>query len=310
MCQLVIGRIGSAPNPIGFAPNPIADLRMLEWQAAEQRVAQRTIRRHKNRVLDKAAGELARELRRLYRREAGRVLSILRSARLPYTARQAQEQLAPLSPDQLYELLLNGVDLTGYEAALVEAYQDVMAEAMQSVVDQAARGVGLRGGELMRFPQAQRWLKAHSIEFGRKFAGTVTASTNEAIRAQLAQGWQNFEGIDRLIERVQSVYDTAERYRAEMIARTEGNRAYSAATMEMGRELGASMKFWIVSGSPYSLVDVCGENANLGTIPIGGSFADIEGLPIDAPPAHPNCLCDVGYEFADDWQVPEELTEV
>jgi hypothetical protein len=34
-------------------------------------------------------------------------------------------------------------------------------------------------------------------------------------------------------------------------------------------------------------------------------FEDSDGMEIDGPPAHPNCLCDEGIDFSDSWQLPE-----
>lgn len=61
------------------------------------------------------------------------------------------------------------------------------------------------------------------------------------------------------------------------------------ATVETGVRLGLQ-KYWISSGSPYAEVDVCGENADMGLVDMQQVFNDLNGLPIDGPPAHVNCF--------------------
>ena len=291
-------------------------------RVAEGRLAARTIGRHKRRILAPVEARELRDLRRVFRLELARVLDLLGRAKLPYTPNtggafngavaEAVDPAAMMAADELLELLLNGQNLTAYTAGLGDLYRDVMPAAMDQAAYEAmaARGIGITG-KLTRFPRAERWITDHAIQFGDEFAKSVTATTNDAIRRQLAQGMAGFESTDDLAKRVRAVYDAAGKKRAEMIVRTELNRAYSSASHEAYRELGVDGKFWIISGSEYAVLpEVCAVNADMGTIRMGESFDDVDGSPIDAPPAHPNCLCDLGIDIQPDWEPPDWLEEV
>lgn len=287
---------------------PVAALRVLEAATLRRRISERAFSTRKARVVKDHSNRLRLQLQRIFRRESARVLDLLRAAKVEYPTLEAVAvRHSAIDPNDLANWLLNGLDPLPYQAAFYDTYGDIMPDAMAALIEQmAARGVGI-GDDLMHFPRAQEWIRQHKIEFSERYAKTVTATTNKRIRATLSDGWRQHEGMEQLIERVQQVYREADAVRAEMIARTESSRAYNGANLEMGRELGAETKFWIISGSPYSLVDVCSENDAMGSIPITQSFRDDEGMPIDGPPAHVNCLCDVGYDFAENWELPEEM---
>lgn len=280
-------------------------------RVAESRIAERTIARRKRRILDKYALPAAALLKRAFKSEAGRVLDALKSYRLPYAPKlqDMAERVAeaktfgPVTDPEFRRLLdyiLNSQSLSPYDAALDALYRDVMPHAMDAATAEAmaAAGMGITG-TLGRFPGAEQWIREHAIRFGKRFAPGVTEATNNAIRTQLAQGWAQFESIDKLMARVRSVYDTATNYRAEMIARTEGNRAYTEASHEAYDQLGAQGHFWILSGSEYAVwPEICAVNAEKGIIAFDESFEDIDGGEINGPPAHPNCLCDEGIDIS------------
>lgn len=299
MCSLCLTATGVAP------------LRVLEAARLRSQISRLAFQRRKRQVLDPAERALMLALKRIYRVEAERVTQMLAGVQLPPRAvQEADNRHVARSVDDLMRLMLNGIDLLPYEAALLMSSRAVMPAAMSALLEQlAARSVGV-SGELMRFPQAQEWIGKRAIEFSKRYAKTVSETTNKAIRTQLAQGWDAGEGMDKLIARVKNVYASAGDRRAEMIARTESSRAYNTAQLEMGRKLGADKKFWISSGSPYAAVDACGENEAMGKIPVDASFHDNDGNPIDGPPAHVNCLCDIGYDFPEDLEIPFELSEV
>ena len=77
--------------------------------------------------------------------------------------------------------------------------------------------------------------------------------------------------------------------RAEMISRTELAFADSNGNMEAYRASGVVHgKEWIV-GSGHDQDDECDDNEEAGVIPLDEIFPSGD----DAPPSHPNCVCDV-----------------
>lgn len=95
-------------------------------------------------------------------------------------------------------------------------------------------------------------------EFARDFiearvfdlSGRVTTTTYEAIRSALAEGVAEGEGIPDLARRIEEVFDDAVGNRAEVIARTEVNSAFNAATNLAGSTLPsdvAAARLWVAA---------------------------------------------------------------
>jgi len=58
-----------------------------------------------------------------------------------------------------------------------------------------------------------------------------------------------------------------------------------------------NQKRWILDGGGKSgNCEECEENADAGWIGDDETFIDSEGNPIDAPPAHPNCQCELEFK--------------
>ena len=78
--------------------------------------------------------------------------------------------------------------------------------------------------------------------------------------------------------------------RAQRIAMTEVNRAYSAGKHVGAIEGGVQRKEWLTSHS--NVCPICADNESEGLIKIKQSFSSGD----DTTPAHVQCLCAVGYE--------------
>lgn len=302
------------------ATGPV-DLLLHDMRSAESRLTQLTVARRRQRVVNPVVKRITEDLRYVVRREQERVLDLLAQAQIRYSGRVNEAQVYDVNA--LMRLLLNGVDVNQYQAVLEDGYRTVMPGAMDTTLQQVLDAAGIKyrvgpvgdlflsgGIRLVRFRGAENWIRDHSIVFGRRYAGEVSGTLNDQIRATLADGMAQFEAMPELRKRVKAVYQSAIDYRVEMIARTETNRAYNAAFQETGQRLGVRQKYWISSGSPYAEVDVCGENAAQGNIQLWEKFEDVKGRPIDGPPAHPNCLCSLGLDVQDNYRVPEEFLEV
>lgn len=302
---------------IALAGSTSAEVTTYDLRIAEAQLSRLVTQRRKDKVLNPVVGRLKADLRYVFKHEEARVLDLLRHQVIPYTpARESFES------DRLLQVILNGVDIGQYQAVFEDAYRETMPGAMDATVRLVLDGIEYKyrvnslgevflasGVKLVRFRSAENWIRDHAIQFSRRWAPKVTATTNKAIRAQLAQGMERFEGMDGLIARVKSVYADASAFRAEAIARNQTSLAYGSASVETAQRLGLAGKYWIQSGSPYSFVDVCADNANMGTIPVYASFYDLDGNPILSEPAHINCECSVGYDVADDWQIPGDFME-
>jgi hypothetical protein len=296
----------------------MASVAAYELTCAEAAIGRIAVQRRRAKVVEPVVKRITTDLKYIMRRESERVLDLLqRNARLPYTVK-AKEAAYNYEAQELARLLLNGVDVNQYQAVLEDLYRSVGPGAMDQAALSALDAAGIRyrksamgdvllsgGFRLVRAPMAERWLRDNAIVWGRRYAEGVSAKTSHAVSSQLAQGMSEFESIPQLAKRVTEVYADAAGSRALTIARTESNRAYAASQLETGRQLQADGKGWIISGSSYSLVDVCSDNAAMGVIPLGAVWAhgEVNG------PAHPNCECSEYLDYSDDWQIPDSFLE-
>lgn len=137
-------------------------------------------------------------------------------------------------------------------------------------------------------PNVTRWI----ADYAPKFSEELEAVNVEKLRAALTEGMEAGESIPELMARVNETYDTFDRYRAEMIARSETSRAANEAALDAYRQSGVvTRKVWMTAP------DCCDECAALDGTVIGiedkffESDYDVEGNG-DGPPLHPNCYDD------------------
>ena len=109
------------------------------------------------------------------------------------------------------------------------------------------------------------------------------------------------ETYAELEKRVDAIFDEAEQYRSERIARTEGSRASHTGELMGARDSGVvSRKSWLASADAC---EVCQAYASMGAIALDKQFAKLPGGgdygDIDSPPAHPHCVCSLTYEIGD-----------
>ncbi len=134
---------------------------------------------------------------------------------------------------------------------------------------------------------------------GRVFATKTTQATNNFIRNEIISSVAAGESIPMLKSRIVGVFDKAESFRAERIARTETLRYNTSASVQAFKDSGiVEGKMWVTDPDP------CQYCATLvgKTAPLNGNFVnkgdtildrafDYDDLP--SPPLHPNCQCDV-----------------
>jgi HK97 family phage portal protein len=138
----------------------------------------------------------------------------------------------------------------------------------------------------------------------KKVSKEVNAETDRRLKAAIAEGIANGEGTFEIGERVKTIYDQAEGYRSERIARTETIRASGFAHEEAWKQSGVvEGKEWFTA-KDERVCEFCG--------PMDGNtrFLDQEFFAkdvtlvgdkggtlnfgfdsIDTPPLHVNCRC-------------------
>ncbi|MEO0132592.1 MAG: hypothetical protein ABIK73_06680 [candidate division WOR-3 bacterium] len=205
-------------------------------------------------------------------------------------------------PQEILDELERQIDVEAYKRFLRECYVDASRLANLELEAHLSYILGFN----VRHRMAEEWVEKNAEKYFRRYMPKMLKSKMQALRGILYDGLRRGEDIFEIIKRAEAFYDDLASRKAEVWARTEVNRAYSYSLVEGYRDVGVKKKYWIGSGSPYYLQDVCLENELMGEIDIDGSFKDIDGADIDAPPAHPNCLCSVGIGIDEDWE-PKNL---
>lgn len=161
--------------------------------------------------------------------------------------------------------------------------EQVHVDALDYAKERAAELVGMRyddSGQLVENPNA-RW--------------AITDSTREIVAAQVETAIEEGWSADRLATEIAdgAAFDAA---RAEVVARTELALANANGAMIGYRDSGmVEGKVWLTAEDDL-VSDDCQANADAGEIGLDENFPSGD----DAPPAHPNCRCDVAPVVADE----------
>ena len=145
-------------------------------------------------------------------------------------------------------------------------------------------------------------------QYAYRFSESLEDVNVALLRQTLSEGMAAGETIPQLMARVNETYDTFNKYRAEMIARTETSRAANQAALEGYRQSGVvTRKIWLTAPG---CCDWCAEldghvvaleenfyNEGDTATSADGRAMYVDYGDIDAPPLHPNCRCSVAADI-------------
>lgn len=203
-------------------------------------------------------------------------------------------------------------------------YNDPMASAMTPILSTYWQESGEKTQERLGLdpddwkvssPHLKRKIQTAALDFCDETNSTTSLLLEEALtrlRQELMQGLvDEGESIPQLRDRVQKIFDAAEEWRAERIARTEAARAVHAAQLESAKqsEVVAGLE-WLVSADACP---ICMQiAAEVRQMPLGQSFAVVGNNPtyqhIKHPPAHPHCMCAAIEMLKPEYGGPENPT--
>jgi hypothetical protein len=200
-------------------------------------------------------------------------------------------RLLKTDDDEKIDKLLADLDLAGIAATRKE---------VAAILAQAAQNGGLAAFVQLDFEDsaitsqvnklAVEWAENRAAELVTK----IEESTRDYLRADVTQAVQEGWSTARLSGVIQDNFGFSAG-RCDMIARTEIAKADVQGNMMAYRASGlVSGKKWIL-GSEHPQDDECNGNADEGVIPLDQDFSSGD----DAPPAHPNCECDVIPELGE-----------
>jgi len=172
--------------------------------------------------------EFARTLRRLFGDQRRQVLSNLRKALkgrkqqydpalvdfILFSLEEAEEIFAREAEPRFLQMLLSGAE---------KAFGDLGAEDVE---------LDIRNPDVVEFLDQRKF----------KFSFEVNQTTQEQLRRELTEGLRAGEGVEKLTARVNKVFDWAETWRAERIARTEATTALNHGIFQAYRQSGLNPK--------------------------------------------------------------------
>jgi phage portal protein BeeE len=143
---------------------------------------------------------------------------------------------------------------------------------------------------------AMSYVRNRGLELAKTIPETLKGHVAVAIEKQLAAG----ASVASLRDAIKEAAPDLTEWQAVRIARTETAMAYCEGNRQAWEQQGVATKAWTVAGGPCPICEGIGE-AYPNDIPIGEAFSTGNGS-WQAPPAHPNCRCDLlpGVEYVDD----------
>jgi len=143
---------------------------------------------------------------------------------------------------------------------------------------------------------AMAYVRNRGLELAKTIPETLRGHVAVAIEKQLAAG----TSIADLRDAIRETAPDLTEWQAVRIARTETAMAYCEGNRQAWEQQGVATKAWSVAGGPCPICEGIGE-AYPNDISIGEAFSTGNGS-WQAPPAHPNCRCDLlpGVEYVDD----------
>ena len=154
-------------------------------------------------------------------------------------------------------------------------------EAITDLIGAAAKSLGQVEGPDF----AGDYLAKNSLS---KLTGGLDKTSIERLQDALANAWDKGGDYGSMVKAVNDTFEDFSTTRAELIAQTEANDAYSDARQQIATEAGLDEKRWDPDGEACP---ECQANAEQGWIDIDDDFESGD----DAPTAHPGCDCGCDY---------------
>jgi hypothetical protein len=167
--------------------------------------------------------------------------------------------------------------------ALAMNIQDAMMRADKLTVAVEADAVGKDKVGLTAQEAA-----AYASEHGAEAVKGINAFTQKQIRDLVATGIKEQWGVTKTAREIKSLMKDMTTGRAERIAATEMNDAFSEAAMRKLKRSGTSYKQIILSADAC---EICSSIQEAGPVPIAEPFVDEDGEEYDRTPIHTFCRC-------------------
>jgi len=210
-----------------------------------------------------------------------------------------QKSLTKKSFTEFVSRLFSSINTTNF----AESLQRIVARTMKRGLQSSEEELDMDIGVTQSFEQkskffADQQLNGYRLPSGEKWHGIQGASKKlqTKILKEVETGVKEGEGIPQIQKRISSVFDSAKKGQAVMIARTESNRFVNEGKLVGYAESGVEgRKEWSsASDCCAGTGDAC-ETLHGQSVSLSDSFETRDGKSFNVPPAHPNCRCTIKF---------------
>ncbi|HOB89780.1 MAG TPA: phage minor head protein, partial [Candidatus Colwellbacteria bacterium] len=172
---------------------------------------------------------------------------------------------------------------------IVEMSGDMYRDNIQAGAEAVARLLGIDASDVLATPFVIDFIKDRSF-----LMLSVNKTTEDALRATLAEGVGLGEDLGQIRDRISSIYDEAQDFRAETIARTEVGAAQNfGRTAEMTNQR-VEKKVWIATFSNTRPAHAAADGQIVRVdeaFSVDGEDLEYPGDPNGSPDNTINCQC-------------------
>ncbi len=228
---------------------------------------------------------MIRRTRQLFKQQEKEVIENLYRIKSFFGTQQKQN-------DDLVEFII--FDRYTWDRIFSEETIDIFTEAYGAGIDRAIALMGITFDYTVDNPRAVELIRNKNM----RFAEQVNNTTIEQLKEELIAGFQNGESIEKLAERVKTVFEYATKSRCLTIARTEVIGATNAGITDTYRLSGVvEYKEWLTARDEKVRPEHIAADGQIVKIDemftVGGEVLKFPGDPNGSPGNIVNCRCTV-----------------
>ncbi len=227
--------------------------------------------------LRKPKAAIIRIMRARWRKQRARVLKntwlkkeLMREAAPP-------KKILPGGTKEIIASDIAGLTVTGRE---IEAFNDALSDAVSAGARDAAARLSTGIGDKVESFIGE-FLKDGGFQ---RISAELDKTTVDRVSGAVADAYEKGGTYSDVVKAIKGEFSDMTDRRADLIAQTELNDAYSQGQLQFARDTGGEGKSWDPEGEAC---EICMGNVEDGIIPLDEDFSSGD----DAPTAHPGCDC-------------------
>ncbi len=226
-------------------------------------------------VIGKPRAKIISVMRARWRKQMRRLLN---DPRLKLQLQEADvKRTVPVPVQHIITTQVAGLEISGKE---IDAFNGALGDAVEFGAKDVAAQLGKDLGS-----STESFISEFLKDGGfQRIAADIDKTTVDRVSTAVADTYGRGGSYADVVKSIKDTFSGFSDYRAELIAQSELNDAYSQGQLQFARETGAEGKSWDPDGEACP---ICMDNVDDGVIPIDDDFSSGD----DAPGAHPGCDC-------------------